>query len=39
MAVAMIEHPSRRDYDLSSLTAILCGSVPVPILLWERIPA
>lgn len=39
MAVAMIEHPSRRDYDLSSLTAILCGSAPAPIWLWERIEA
>jgi fatty-acyl-CoA synthase len=39
MAVAMIEHPSRRDYDLSSLTAILCGSAPAPIWLWERIQA
>ncbi len=37
MAVAMIGHPSRSDYDLSSLTAILCGSAPAPIWLWERI--
>ena len=37
MAVAMIEHPARRDYELSSLTAILCGSAPAPIWLWERI--
>jgi fatty-acyl-CoA synthase len=28
MAVAMIEHPSRNDFDLSSLTAILCGWSP-----------
>jgi fatty-acyl-CoA synthase len=39
MAVAMIEHPSRNDFDLSSLTAILCGSAPAPIWLWERIQA
>jgi fatty-acyl-CoA synthase len=39
MAVAMIEHPARRDYDLTSLTAILCGSAPAPIWLWERIRA
>ena len=39
MAVAMIEHPARGDYDLSSLTAILCGSAPAPIWLWERIQA
>ena len=37
MAVAMIEHPSRHDYDLSSLNAILCGSAPAPSWLWERI--
>jgi fatty-acyl-CoA synthase len=39
MAVAMIEHPARRDYDLSSLTAILCGSAPAPIWLWRQIAA
>jgi fatty-acyl-CoA synthase len=39
MAVAMIEHPARRDYDLSSLTAILCGSAPAPIWLWKQIEA
>jgi len=39
MAVAMIEHRSRRDYDLSSLAAILCGSAPAPIWLWEQIQA
>ena len=39
MAVAMIEHPARRDYDLSSLTAILCGSAPAPIWLWRQIEA
>jgi fatty-acyl-CoA synthase len=39
MAVAMIEHPARSDYDLSSLTAILCGSAPAPIWLWKQIEA
>jgi fatty-acyl-CoA synthase len=39
MAVAMTEHPARRDYDLSSLSAILCGSAPAPIWLWDRIQA
>jgi fatty-acyl-CoA synthase len=39
MAVAMIEHPARRDYELSSLSAILCGSAPAPVWLWERIQA
>jgi fatty-acyl-CoA synthase len=39
MAVAMIEHPARHDYDLSSLSAILCGSAPAPVWLWDRIQA
>jgi fatty-acyl-CoA synthase len=39
MAVAMSEHPARRDYDLSSLSAILCGSAPAPVWLWDRIRA
>jgi fatty-acyl-CoA synthase len=39
MAVAMLEHPARGDYDLSSLTAILCGSAPAPIWLWQQIAA
>lgn len=37
MAVAMVESAARRDYDLSSLRAILCGSAPAPIWLWQRI--
>jgi fatty-acyl-CoA synthase len=39
MAVAMIEHPARGDYDLSSLAAILCGSAPAPIWLWNQVAA
>lgn len=37
MAVAMAESPLRTQYDLSSLTAILCGSAPAPIWLWQCI--
>jgi fatty-acyl-CoA synthase len=37
MAVAMIEHRSRDNYDLSSLTTMLCGSAPAPIWLWKQI--
>ena len=37
MAVAMVESPSRSSYDLSSLTALLCGSAPAPGWLWPRI--
>lgn len=39
MAVAMVEHPARPSYDLSSLTALLCGSAPAPAWLWPRIAA
>lgn len=37
MAVALVESPLRRDADLSSLTAILCGSAPAPVWLWEQV--
>lgn len=37
MAVAMLESPSRANYDLSSLNALLCGSAPAPIWLWQKV--
>jgi fatty-acyl-CoA synthase len=37
MALAMVESPARRDFDLSSLRAVLCGSAPAPIRLWQQI--
>jgi fatty-acyl-CoA synthase len=37
MAVAMVESPARHEADLSSLTAILCGSAPAPVWLWEKV--
>lgn len=37
MAVAMVESPEREKYDISSLSAILCGSAPAPIWLWEKV--
>lgn len=39
MAVAMVESPAHSDYDLSSLKAILCGSAPAPVWLWEQVSA
>jgi fatty-acyl-CoA synthase len=36
MAVAIIEHPERHKYDLSTLSAILCGSAPAPVWIWEK---
>lgn len=37
MAVALVESPRRGDYDLRTLSAILCGSAPAPIWLWRQI--
>ncbi|MGX9670551.1 class I adenylate-forming enzyme family protein [Mycobacterium sp. HM-7] len=37
MAVAMVESPVRQNFDLASLSAILCGSAPAPIWLWRQI--
>lgn len=37
MSVALLEHPDRANYDLSSLTAILSGAAPGPVWLWERV--
>ncbi|WP_059020774.1 class I adenylate-forming enzyme family protein [Mycobacterium sp. M26] len=37
MAVAMVQSDARKDYDLSSLRAILCGSAPAPRWLWPTV--
>ncbi|GAB2972230.1 class I adenylate-forming enzyme family protein [Nocardioides montaniterrae] len=37
MAVAMVESPVRHEVGLSTLTALLCGSAPAPIWLWEQV--
>jgi len=37
MAVAMVESPQRHLADLSTLSAILCGSAPAPVWLWEKV--
>jgi fatty-acyl-CoA synthase len=37
MAIALVESPARREVDLSSLSAVLCGSAPGPIWLWEQV--
>ena len=37
MALAMVESPARHRFDLSSLRAVLCGSAPAPIRLWQQI--
>lgn len=37
MTVALLEHPDRGRYDLSSLSAILSGAAPAPVWLWEQV--
>jgi fatty-acyl-CoA synthase len=37
MTVALLEHPRRSEYDLSSLRAILSGAAPAPLWLWKRV--
>jgi fatty-acyl-CoA synthase len=37
MTVALLEHPSRTSYDLSSAFAILSGAAPAPVWVWERV--
>jgi fatty-acyl-CoA synthase len=37
MTVALLEHPDRANYDLSSLQAVLSGSAPGPAWLWDRV--
>ena len=37
MLISMLEHPRRRDYDLSSLRTILTGAAPVPAELVRRV--
>lgn len=37
MTVALLEHPDRASFDLSSLRAVLCGSAPGPAWLWRQV--
>lgn len=37
MTVALLEHPRRGEFDLSTLTAILSGAAPAPVWLWEKV--
>ncbi|MGW5113088.1 class I adenylate-forming enzyme family protein [Nocardia sp. NPDC004123] len=39
MTVALLEHPDRHRFDLSSLSAVLSGAAPAPVWLWERVRA
>lgn len=37
MTVALLEHPDRKAFDLSSVSAILSGAAPAPVWLWEKV--
>lgn len=39
MAVALVESSNRNEYDLSSLSAVLCGASAAPLWLWEKAQA
>ena len=39
MTVALLEHPARTDYDLTSVFGILSGAAPAPVWLWEAVRA
>ncbi|OUM85033.1 MAG: AMP-dependent synthetase [Bacillus thermozeamaize] len=36
MLVAILNHPERNRYDLSSLHALMCAAAPAPVPIWER---
>jgi fatty-acyl-CoA synthase len=37
MTVALLEHPERERYDVSSVSALLSGAAPGPVWLWEKV--
>jgi fatty-acyl-CoA synthase len=37
MVMALIEHPDRDKYDLSSLTGVLSGAAPTPVRAWKQL--
>ena len=37
MTVAVVEHPRRDEFDLSSLRAIMSAAAPAPVWLWRRV--
>lgn len=37
MTMALVEHPRRRDYDLSSLRTLMSAAAPAPVRLWEQV--
>jgi fatty-acyl-CoA synthase len=37
MALVLVEHPARKEHDLSSLYAVMTASAPAPVRLWEQV--
>jgi len=37
MSVALLEHPDRHRYDLSSMRSVLAGAAPTPVWVWEQL--
>ncbi|WP_185150952.1 AMP-binding protein [Peribacillus simplex] len=37
IALALLNHPTIKDFDLTSLKSIMCASAPAPITLWKRL--
>ncbi|MGH3320962.1 MAG: AMP-binding protein [Streptosporangiaceae bacterium] len=37
MTVALVEHPKRGDYDLSSLHTVMSAAAPAPVRLWQQV--
>lgn len=37
MLLALLNYPDLKEYDLSSLRAVMCAAAPVPLFLWRRV--
>lgn len=37
IALSLLNHPTLKDFDLSSLRSIMCAASPAPVWLWERL--
>lgn len=37
MSVAILEHPDRHQYDLSSMRSVLAGAAPTPVWVWQQL--
>ena len=37
MSVAILEHPDRGNYDLSSMRSVLAGAAPTPVWVWQQL--